>query len=91
MSERLCPKGKLDIAAAPDLMSALSRSGEVDLCLDLGEVSSLGALFLQSILAARRQAQAAGKQFTIENVPDPVVNNLAAMGFTPEGLAGGTA
>ena len=91
MSERICPKGKLDIATAPALASDLGQCGEADICLDLGNVTSLGALGLQVILAARIQAQAAGREFKIENVPDAVVSNLAAMGFTPESLAEGAA
>lgn len=91
MSERVSPKGKLDIAAVPDLVSGLDHCGEVDLCLDLGAVSALGTHCLQAILAASREAAKAGREFTIENVPDVVRAHMAAMGFTPESLAEGSA
>lgn len=90
MAEPVAPRGKLDLAAVDDLYQALNERRTQDVVLDLGAVTLLGALCLQVCLATAKTVRAAGNTFSIVNVPDTVIAQMAAMGFTPETLAEGT-
>lgn len=89
MTEPLTPQGKLDLSALPDFHASLLACSGADTVLDMTNVTQLGALCMQSCLAAARAADAAGQKFEIINVSDVVVAQLGCMGFTPETLAKG--
>lgn len=89
MAEVLELSGKLDVSAAAALQADLIALEGKDAVLDFTAVTQMGALCLQICLAAARAAQAAQSSFALANVPDPVLSQLTAMGFTPETLAEG--
>jgi chemotaxis protein CheX len=75
----------LDLAAAQTLVNDLSNqdlSGNV--VLDASEVTHLGALCVQALLAGARAAHAAGGSLKIENVQEKVDDQLASMGLSKE-------
>ncbi|WP_432816853.1 STAS domain-containing protein [Sulfitobacter sp. JB4-11] len=89
MADVLTPKGKLDLAAATDLRTALMAQPDGDITLDLGQVTQIGALCMQVCVAAGKSLRAKGHYLQIINTPDPVMAHLQAMGMTPETLAEG--
>ena len=91
VAERHAPKGKLDLAAVPDLHGWLVAARDKEVILDLQDVTLFGTLCLQTCLAAARNAAVAGTGFAIINASDAVLAQLSAMGFTPESLSEGAA
>lgn len=89
MTESLMPKGKLDLSALPDFHASLLGCAGQDTLLDMSHVTQIGALCLQSCIAAARAADTAGKSFEVVHISDAVVAQIASMGFTPETLAKG--
>ncbi|MFK7835800.1 MAG: STAS domain-containing protein [Sulfitobacter sp.] len=90
MTEPLTPEGKLDLSAIPALHQALLSQLGQDIVLDLGHVTQMGALCLQTCLAAAKDTRAAGQSFEIVNVPEVVEAQICSMGLTIEKLAEGT-
>ena len=89
MSEPLKLPARLDLSAANDLVESL-RKVEGDILLDASEVSHLGALCLQSLVAASRKASANGHKFQMDGASDKVLEQMKYMGATPDQLAEGT-
>ncbi|KIN61108.1 STAS 2 domain containing protein [Sulfitobacter noctilucae] len=89
MTEPVVLEGKLDVSAVGALHAKLVELMGQEIILDFGAVSQIGALCLQSCLAAARSAKAADLPFSIINVPDAVFEQMAVMGFSPETLAEG--
>ena len=89
MAELLAPEGKLDVTAVTALYAQLVARQGCDIVLDFESVTQIGALCMQTCLAAARSARLAQNSFEIVNVIDPVLNQLSSMGFTPETLAEG--
>jgi chemotaxis protein CheX len=89
MSEPLTLTGKLDVTAAAAFHAELTARAGQDIVLDCEKVTQIGALCLQTCLAAAREARAKQTRFDIINVSDPVLVQLTSMGFTPETLAEG--
>lgn len=90
MSETIALLGKLDVTAAAAFHEKLTARLGQDIVLDCEKVTQIGALCLQSCLAAAREARKNKTRFDIINVTDPVLVQLTSMGFTPETLAEGT-
>ncbi len=89
MAELLAPEGKLDVAAASALYGELvARQGQ-DIVLDFKSVTQIGALCMQTCLAAAKSARLSENNLEIINVIDHVLTQLSCMGFTPETLAEG--
>ena len=62
------PTGELDLATAPALEDALERAfegGSERVVLDLRELEFIDSSGLRTLLTARRQADVAGKQFSL--------------------------
>ena len=63
------PTGELDLATAPALEDALSRSFDGDgggrVVLDLRELEFIDSSGLRTLLTARRRAEEAGAQFSL--------------------------
>ncbi len=91
MAEQLSPSGKLDLSAVAGLHADLLAVSDKDVTVDLADVTLMGALCLQSCLAAARAAKDAGTDFTFLNMTDQVRAQLSAMGFSPETLMEGAA
>lgn len=89
MADPIAPTGKLDLTAVASFHEAMGAAAQRDVTLDLGKVTLIGALCLQSCIAAARASRAAGHDFHIVNVPDVVLGQMKLMGFSPEGIAEG--
>ncbi|NIZ09902.1 STAS domain-containing protein [Pseudooceanicola sp. HF7] len=89
MTEPLVLQPKLDLPAAAPLAEELKARLEGDVVLDARDVTQIGALCLQVMLAAATSLKAAGHSLSLTNVNDRVVEQLAQMGFSPETVAEG--
>jgi len=91
VTEPLCPDGKLDVTAAPGLHASLLGCDGQDVQVDMTSVTSIGALCLQTLIAAARSARDNNHDFQISNTSDQVLAQMAAMGMTPELIVEGCA
>ena len=80
---------RLGLAEAQPLVTALREHSGSDLVIDASEVSHLGTLCLQALIAAAREHAAEGTGFLINNVNDSCVQQLSVYGLSPEALAEG--
>ncbi|THH38477.1 anti-sigma factor antagonist [Aliishimia ponticola] len=88
MSEPLHLPERLDLAAATKLATDL-RAMDGDITLDASQVKHLGALCLQTLVAASRKAKAGGHSFALTDTPEKVLHQLEFMGASPEQLREG--
>lgn len=91
MTEPLVLQPKLDLPAAAPLAEELKARLDGDLVIDGKEVTQLGALCLQVLLAAAISLKGNGHKMTMTHFSDKVVEQMAQMGFSPETLAEGRA
>jgi len=89
MADRLVLDAKLDLAAAAKLQGKLEKALNAPVSIDAGQVSHMGALCTQILLAAARKAKTRGHAFNIINTSDRVLEKLSAMGLSPEIIAEG--
>lgn len=88
-------EGSLTLAACLDgmaterLASELMRRRGHSLTLDAGQVTFLGALALQLLIAAREQWQADGKPLVISAPSAAFLEGVALLGGSPEALGTG--
>ena len=88
MSETLVLNAKLDLSVASSLHAQLAPLCDDDLVLDAAEVSHMGALCTQILIAAGRKAKTGGHRFKMVNASDRVLAQMAAMGLSPENIMG---
>ena len=86
---RLAPK--LDLAAASALLVTLREQEHDEVMLDMEDVKHFGALCMQVILAAARDAEARSGKISMTNVSDRVIDQMRVMGMTPEAITRGLA
>lgn len=89
MSDPIVLTGRLDLAAAAPLQAQLSPLTSKPITLDLSAVTHLGALCLQTLIAAARACATEGGTLNLANVPDAVIAQLACMGSSPEQIMKG--
>lgn len=89
MAEPLALEPRLDLSAAPALHATLLTLAQDDIVLDAADVTHLGALCTQILMAAAQAVNAAGHRFKLVNVSDRVLEQLDVMGLTPESVAEG--
>ena len=89
MPESYVLDAKLDLSAATSLHAKLMEMAEQDTVLDARDVTHMGALCTQLLIAAGRQARANDKKLTLVNTSDRVLAQLGAMGLSPEMIAEG--
>ncbi|QPM89588.1 STAS domain-containing protein [Pseudooceanicola algae] len=89
MTEPLVLQPKLDLPAAAPLAEELKTRMTGDVQLDAKDVTQIGSLCLQVILAAATSLKAGGHSLSLTNVNDRVVEQLAQMGFSPETVSEG--
>lgn len=89
MSDPLTLPARLDLSAVTQLVTDL-RAMEGDIRVDASEVSHLGALCLQALIAASRQAHANGHIFEISGASEKVVGQMQFMGLAPQQLMEGS-
>lgn len=79
-------KSCLDSQAAEHLGEELTQYRGTPLTVDASEVSFLGALSLQMLLAARRQWNEDGKAFDFSPVSEHFVSGAKLLGVAPDDL-----
>lgn len=87
----LRPEGKLDLANVGALHADLQGAGDCDIVVDLEQVTQLGALAMQTLIAAALDMTARGRTLRLVNTSDRVLGQIGAMGMTPEKIAGAAA
>jgi len=76
---------RLDLSSAPDLASELLRHGaDASVVIDASGTSHFGALGLQVVMAAAKRSNAGGGSIALRSVPDRVLQQMTAMGTSPE-------
>jgi len=90
MAETLSLEGKLDLSAVPQLHDDLMACAGKDVIVSLAKVTQLGALCVQTLIAAANSARGGGHDFTLAEPSDRVLGQLAAMGMTPEMIMEGS-
>ena len=81
--------GRLDLAAAGPLHAQLMPLTSKPIVLDLAEVTHVGALCLQTLIATARACAGDGGSLSLKNPGDAVVAQLASMGSSPEQIMKG--
>ncbi len=89
MAEMLRAPARLDLAAVGPLHADLLAHAGGDVTVDMADVTQIGALCAQTIIAGARAISGAGCQMRLINVSDRVLAQLAAMGLTPETMTEG--
>lgn len=79
---------RLALPQAMQLVGDL-RKIDGDLRIDATEVTHLGALCLQALIAASRRARDAGHRFEMIGVSDRILAQMKVMGTSPEKMMEG--
>ena len=90
MADDMMLAGKLDLAAVSKLHSDLIAA-EGDLSVNMQDVTQIGALCLQTFIAAARDAAEKGNRFDLTEVPEHITQQIESMGCDPANLAGDAA
>jgi chemotaxis protein CheX len=89
MSNEISLAPRLDLSAAQELLATLSTRKDSKVILDMSEVSHLGSLCLQVMIAAARAARNDGRTLIVKNTSDRVRDQMRVMGMTPETIGKG--
>jgi len=79
---------RLDFGAVTPLKSAILGHSGQDMEIDASEVTHMGTLCLQVLIAAANDWKLAGKVFRITSPSDICETQLALHGFSPDTLTG---
>ena len=90
MSEAVSLPARVDLPAATRLVAEL-RDVQGPVVVDAREVTHLGVLGLQALVAASRDAHSRGNTFMMSECSDKMIEHMTIMGVTPEQLVEGTA
>lgn len=83
-------KDRLDFGAAPDLKAEIIGQVGNDLRIDASEVTHMGTLCLQILIATSTDWARQGLKFELNSPSDACVTQLSLHGFSPETLSGVT-
>ncbi|MGB3244666.1 MAG: STAS domain-containing protein [Sulfitobacter sp.] len=86
MAEVVALTGKLDLTSVRGVHAMLLAHNGQDIEVDLSEVSQIGALCLQVLIATANKAAARGTAFSITRATPRVAEQMAAMGRPVETL-----
>ncbi len=90
MSEPIALAARLDLPAASKIVEAANAADlSQEIVFDASDVTHLGAMCAQALIAISRAAQEAGGAIKLENVSDRVTTQLATMGLSPEQIMEG--
>lgn len=89
MADAIVLPPRLDLSVVTKLYADLKDRAQQDVVLDLAEVTHLGALGLQLLIASARQAQETGKALSLDNVNDHVLDQMRLLGTCPETILEG--
>ena len=88
MSGTLTLPARMDLPAAVRLVSEL-REIDGPICVDGRDVTHLGALGLQAMVAASRAANGRGDTFEIKNPSEKMIEHMLFMGVSPAEITEG--
>jgi len=88
MTTTLTLQERLDFGAVTALKNTLLEHVNQDLEIDASQVTHMGTLCLQVLIAAARDWKQAGKTFCVTMPSDICKTQLALHGFTPDTLTG---
>ncbi len=88
MTGRYKLPARLDLSVAMQLVSDL-RKLDGDIHVDASNVTHMGALCVQALIATARKADAEGRKFEISGVTDKVLEQMKVMGTAPEQMMEG--
>jgi len=80
---------RLGLGEVNPLIAELSKTSNQDVDIDTTEVTHLGTLCLQALIAAARAHKAAGTAFSFRNTGKVFTQQLAVFGLTCELVQGG--
>jgi len=89
MNKSIILHSKLDLPAAGPFAKSILGLGDGDIVLDAKDVSQIGALCVQVILAAATSAKKAGHALSLINANDRILDQISHFGLTPESIAEG--
>lgn len=89
MNKPIVLQPKLDLPAAGPLTKSILDLGDGDIVLDAKDVSQIGALCIQVMLAAATSAKKAGHALSLINANDRILEQISYFGLTPESIAEG--
>jgi chemotaxis protein CheX len=89
MNDAIVLTPRLDLPAAQGLLTVLTNAQDDDIVLDMGDVTYLGALCLQVLIAAADASRSNGHGFSLINTSDRVLDQLRVMGMTPQDIVKG--
>lgn len=87
-ARRLALPRRLDLAAADELAEAFEHLRDSPVDVSAHEVTHLGTLCLQVLLAARAQWRLDGTRFALRDPSDAFLKDMAALGVPAEALTG---
>ena len=91
MADPLALPSRIELSTVSDLHDVLrKRIGPEDVLVDAGDVTHLGALGLQVLVAAAAAQRLHDAKLLITNISDRVLDQLNTMGMTPETITEGT-
>jgi len=83
-------QGRLDFGAAPELKAEIIGQIGNDLDVDASNVSHMGTLCLQILIAASNDWAKSGQKFNLISPSDTCLTQLSLHGFSPDTLSGAT-
>ena len=89
MAETIVLPARLNLSSVTSLHTDLCTHSEKDVTLDLGQVTYLGALGLQVLIAAARQSKVAGTTLRLRNTSDRIIAQMRLLGACPETIMEG--
>ena len=90
MTEAIKMAARMDLSVVESFVNELNQKDfSGDVTLDASEVTHLGAICAQAIVAGARASASAGGQFKIVDLSEAVQAQLAFMGMTVENLESG--
>ena len=90
MSEPLKLAARLDLSEAQALSQSLSeRDFSASVVVDASDVTHMGAICVQTLISAAREAQSAGGSFEIVNAGERVEDQLSVMGLSVQSIMEG--
>ncbi|MEO0390886.1 MAG: STAS domain-containing protein [Pseudomonadota bacterium] len=78
---------RLDLSNAPDIaQQLLAYPSDSAIQVDASDVTHMGTLGVQVLMAAARRARHAGGSVTVSGLSDRVHGQLSALGLTPDNI-----
>lgn len=89
MGETIMLPARLDLSTVTALHTDLCAHADKDVVLDMDQVTYLGALGLQVLIAAIRHAKTNETKLCLRNISDRVIAQMRLLGASPETIMEG--